>query len=63
MKNASAGEEYKIEIAYLELYIPKVIISESVYNAIEHKLSNKCLLRYHFDRIGIYFGRQSRILL
>lgn len=63
VKNASAGEDYKIEIAYLELYIPKVIISESVYNAIEHKLSNKCLLRYHFDRIGKYFGILLRRLL
>ena len=38
---------------YMELYIRKIIINESVYNSIEAKLASKALLRYHFNRVDV----------
>ena len=37
----------------MELYIRKIIINESVYNAIEAKLASKQLMKYNFNRVDV----------
>ena len=46
-------ESFKIKLIYMELYIRKIIINESIYNAIEVKLANKELLKYNFNRVDV----------
>ena len=47
------ADTFKIKIVYMELYIRKIIINESVYSAIEARLAQKQLLKYNFNRIDV----------